>query len=74
MATARRLTATGRVRLSTSPALGRLLAAALPGFVEQHPGLSIDLILTDRDVDLVEEGVDVALRIGRTEDARLVSR
>ncbi len=51
-----------------------LLAPALPRFRERHPRLSVDLRLGDRFADLVEEGIDVAIRVGELSDSRLVSR
>jgi DNA-binding transcriptional LysR family regulator len=51
-----------------------LLAPALPRFRERHPKLSIDLRLGDRFVDLIEEGIDVAIRVGELTDTRLISR
>ena len=41
----------------------------LPKFLAAHPGLTMDVILDDRVIDLVEEGVDVALRMGSLEDS-----
>jgi len=52
----------------------RLLAPALPAFRRRHPGLHINLRLNDRFVNLVEEGVDVAIRIGNLADSNLLSR
>ncbi|MBI1692067.1 LysR family transcriptional regulator [Methylorubrum sp. DB1722] len=51
-----------------------LLAPALPRFRERHPKLSVDLRLGDRFADLIEEGIDVAIRVGDLADSRLVSR
>jgi len=50
------------------------LSPRLPGFLESHPGLHIDLELSERHVDLVSEGVDVALRIGGPASATLTGR
>lgn len=51
-----------------------LLAPALPMFRDRYPKLSIDLYLVDRVIDIVAEGVDVAIRIGDLADSRLISR
>ncbi|GJE53246.1 HTH-type transcriptional regulator DmlR [Methylobacterium tardum] len=51
-----------------------LLAPALPRFRARHPKLAVDLRLGDRFVDLIEEGIDVAIRVGDLADSRLVSR
>jgi len=52
----------------------RLLASALPEFRRRYPKLNIDLRLNDRFVNLVEEGIDVAIRIGDLADSGLISR
>ena len=67
----------GRVRLSCPVALAETaLNAMLPGFLAQYPQVNLDLMLTNRRVDLVNEGVDVALRVRAPgdEDPSLVSR
>jgi DNA-binding transcriptional LysR family regulator len=51
-----------------------ILAAALPRFRARYPRIHVDLRLSDRYVDLIEEGVDVAIRAGDPGDARLISR
>jgi DNA-binding transcriptional LysR family regulator len=51
-----------------------IVAPALPRFRERHPKLSVDLRLGDQFVDLIGEGVDVAIRVGDLEDSRLISR
>jgi DNA-binding transcriptional LysR family regulator len=43
-------------------------------FRQQYPGLAIDVSLNDRYVDLVQEGIDVAIRFGELEDSQLVAR
>jgi DNA-binding transcriptional LysR family regulator len=51
-----------------------LLAPALPRFRERYPKLSVDLRLGDRYTDIIEEGFDVAIRVGDLADSRLISR
>ncbi len=46
----------------------------LPEFLERHPDLRIDVVLDDRNVDLIQEGIDVALRMGRLVDSSLTAR
>lgn len=50
------------------------LGPVLPEFMDAHPDLSVELTLNDRFVDLVEEGFDVAVRIGRLPDSSLIAR
>ncbi|MEZ4302858.1 MAG: LysR substrate-binding domain-containing protein [Polyangiaceae bacterium] len=65
----------GRLRVSVPATLGRrILVPALPRFFAQCPAVSLELRLTDRRVSLVEDGVDVALRVGPLADASLVAR
>ena len=65
----------GTLRLAAPLSFGVLhLAPALERFLAERPALALDLDLSDRRVDLVEEGIDLAIRIGRLEDSRLVAR
>lgn len=65
----------GTVRLTAPADLGdRLLPPILVGFTARYPEVRVDVLLTQRIVDLVHEGVDLALRIGRLGDSRLVAR
>ncbi len=65
----------GRIVVSASVLFGRhFLAPVLPGFIERYPRVSIELPLTDRFVNLVEEGIDVAVRVGGLADSSLVAR
>src|SRR5205814_1519734 len=65
----------GLLRVSAPVAFGRVHVSPVCGdLVRAHPMLSIDLVLTDRMVDLIEEGVDVVVRIGPPKDSQLVMR
>jgi DNA-binding transcriptional LysR family regulator len=65
----------GLLRVAAPLPLGTpMLAPALPEFRRRYPKLSIDLRLNDRFVNLVEEGIDVAIRIGNLADSTLISR
>ena len=65
----------GRLRVSAPVLIGRLLIAPqLPGFLARHPLLDIDLLLIDRAVNLLEEDIAVAVRVGRLLDSSLVAR
>ncbi|HTX50241.1 MAG TPA: LysR substrate-binding domain-containing protein [Caulobacteraceae bacterium] len=53
----------GLVRVSCPQGADRLVANALPAFLLRHPRLRVQLIVSNRRVDLIEEGVDVAIRV-----------
>lgn len=53
----------GLVRLSCPHGMQEIVSRALPGFLLAHPALRVQVIMTNRRVDLVEEGVDVAVRV-----------
>ena len=70
-----RATVGGLLRLSAPLSFGIThLSRLLPEFRARYPKLHLNVDLSDRVVDLVEEGVDVALRIGREPSANLVAR
>lgn len=65
----------GRLRVSAPSLMGRLLVAPLLGeFVRRFPSLSVDLLLVDRAVDMVEENIHLSLRVGHLPDSQLVAR
>jgi len=65
----------GTLRISTSVAFGTLhVAPALPDFMAQYPDLSVDMTISDRLVDLVDESYDIALRIIAEPGLNLVAR
>lgn len=75
VAEAERAVPTGRLVVSAPIVFGRLhVARALCGFLLQHPALTAELMLADRLTNLVEEGVDVAVRIGLLDDSSLIAR
>ena len=62
----------GLLRINTSVAFGRrVLAPMLIQFIREHPQMQIDLSCEDRHVNLLEQGVDVAVRMGRLADSAL---
>jgi DNA-binding transcriptional LysR family regulator len=66
-------TPTGLVRVTAPDSRLLGLAPLLASIVAQHPGLRIDLTLTARRVDLIEEGIDLAIRGGKLDDSSLVA-
>jgi DNA-binding transcriptional LysR family regulator len=65
----------GRIRVSAPTLIGRLLIAPLLAeFLRRYPQLTVDLLLVDRVVDMVEEDIHLALRIGHLPDSPLVAR
>jgi DNA-binding transcriptional LysR family regulator len=65
-----RQTPSGNLVVNAPVLFGRIYVAPLIGtFLEMHPLLKVELTLTDRNVDIVEEGVDVAVRIGHLPDS-----
>ena len=65
----------GTLRISSSVAFGRrVLTPLVLQFMQQHPELQVDLGFDDRYVNLVEQGIDVAIRMGRLADSTLGAR
>jgi DNA-binding transcriptional LysR family regulator len=65
----------GRIRVSSPTLMGRLvIAPLLAEFLRRYPLLSVDLLLIDRAVDMVEEDIHLAIRVGRLRDSQLVAR
>lgn len=65
----------GRVRVNTSVPFGlHWLLPLLPDFLAKHPGVSVDVALTDTVVDLMEERADIAIRVGPLRESRLLAR
>jgi LysR family transcriptional regulator for bpeEF and oprC len=65
----------GKLRVDVPVSLGRLLIVpALPRFIAQHPEVTVQMSMNDRVVDLVQEGIDMALRVGELSDSSLIAR
>jgi DNA-binding transcriptional LysR family regulator len=65
----------GLVRVGAPVAFGRLqVVPALPALLGRYPGLMVDLTVSDRFADLLEAGVDVAIRVGKLSDMSLIAR
>ena len=65
----------GRLTVSAPLLFGRIhIAPVVSHLLEENPDLQVELSLSDRYVNLVEEGIDVAVRIGRLADSALIAR
>lgn len=66
---------TGRLRVAAAVTFSRIhVMPHLPAFLQQHPDLEIEFVLDDRNVDLVREGIDVALRMGALADSSFAAK
>lgn len=74
-AVASRAEPSGTLKVTAPLPIGlNILAPALPAFRERYPNLAIDLRLGDQFSDIIEQGIDVAIRVGNLVDSRLISR
>jgi DNA-binding transcriptional LysR family regulator len=65
----------GKLRINATPSFGMLhLAPAIADFTARFPGISVELMLSERPVDLIEEGFDVAVRVEEMTDSSLIAR
>jgi DNA-binding transcriptional LysR family regulator len=65
----------GRLRLCAAVTFARLhVIPRLPAFLAVHPQLEVEVVLDDRNVDLVKAGIDVALRMGTLADSAMTAR
>ncbi len=65
----------GLVRIGAPVAFGRLhVVPRMKRFLDLHPRVSVELVMSDRFSDLVEEGIDLSVRIGDLSDASLIAR
>jgi LysR family transcriptional regulator for bpeEF and oprC len=65
----------GTIRVDTSGTLAKsLLLPALGDFYRQYPGIDVRLGLADRNIDLIQDGVDCVIRMGALEESSLVAR
>jgi DNA-binding transcriptional LysR family regulator len=65
----------GTLRIAASLPIGmHVIAPVLPGFRKLYPKVTIDLRLSDQITDIIEQGIDIAVRIGDLADSRLLSR
>ena len=65
----------GRLRVNTNVPFGtHYLIPLLPGFLERHPEVTVEIALTDTVIDLLEDRADVAIRVGPLKSSQLVAR
>jgi DNA-binding transcriptional LysR family regulator len=65
----------GKLRVSAAVTFARIhLMPRIPEFLARHPELEMEVVLDDRNIDLVREGIDVALRMGKLADSSLTAR
>jgi DNA-binding transcriptional LysR family regulator len=65
----------GKLRVSAAVTFARIhLMPRIPAFLARHPELEMEVVLDDRNIDLVREGIDVALRMGKLADSSLTAR
>ena len=65
----------GKLKISSPMSFGRLhVAPLIPKFMQRYPKLQIDLVMDDRNIDLVAGGIDVAIRSGDMPDSTLIAR
>ena len=70
-----RASPSGRLRVDSMAGLAHdIVVPALPGFFQRFPDIRLDLGVSDRQVDLIEEGVDCAIRGGKLNDSPLIAR
>ncbi|MSO69899.1 MAG: LysR family transcriptional regulator [Alphaproteobacteria bacterium] len=72
---ARRISPRGRLRITAPVMYGRLhVAQRINRFLARYPGVEVELLLLDRVIDLVAEGIDAGIRIGHLPDSTLVAK
>ncbi len=66
---------TGALRISSTTPFGKVFVLpCLNDFLQQYPDISVDYIMEDRQIDLLKEGIDLAVRVGPLEDSSLIAR
>ena len=65
----------GKIRIAAPLSFGlKHLSSALATFMLEHPSIELDLDLNDREINLVEDGFDMAIRIGDLQDSSLIAK
>lgn len=73
-AAALQTTPTGRLRLNGPNALGYLLAPVVTEYLARYPQMQVEAVMTDRPLDLIEEGLDLGITMVPTPDSQLIGR
>jgi DNA-binding transcriptional LysR family regulator len=74
-ATSQGRTLKGKLRIGAPLGIGRrLIAPLVASFVEKHPGVQVHLNLSDSGLDVIDDGLDVALRVGLPTDASVIAK
>lgn len=65
----------GRVRVSVAPSFGALyIVPRLPEFFRRYPDVSVEVLVSERSANLIEDGIDVAIRNGELTESSLIAR
>ncbi|WP_255423588.1 MULTISPECIES: LysR family transcriptional regulator [unclassified Xanthomonas] len=65
----------GLLRIAAAGTFGRLhVLPVIPGLLSRHPGLKVDLVLSDFVRDMIEDGIDLAIRVGTVNDPEAIVR
>ncbi len=65
----------GRVRITTTSTIAQgVLSSVIPEFLKVHPAITLDVLTTTRQVDLIEEDFDLAIRVGEPSNNRLIAK
>lgn len=65
----------GKLRVSAAVCFARLhIVPRLPEFLDLHPNVHVEMVLDDRNINLVDEGIDIALRMGVLADSNMTAR
>lgn len=68
-----RSTPSGTLRINLIPSMARMhIVPALPAFAAQYPELKLEISLSDRRIDLIEDGIDAVVRVGSSPDSNLI--
>ena len=70
-----RISPAGRIRVALGPGFGRMyVVPRLPAFFQRYPDIAVDFEISDRHVNMIEDGIDVAIRMGKLADSMLIAR